>query len=38
MREGMRVGAELGVQRGLFANMTLAQWTSCKRYYAVDIW
>jgi hypothetical protein len=36
--EGMRVGAELGVHRGSFANMTLTAWKRCKRYYAIDVW
>ena len=32
------VGAELGVQRGLFSEHTLTKWTNCKRYYLVDAW
>lgn len=36
--EGMKVGAELGVQRGLFAEHNLKFWTSCEKYYLVDVW
>ena len=36
--EKMKVGAELGVQRGVFAKVTLEHWPSCERYYLVDIW
>mmetsp|Transcript_87449 Transcript_87449/g.155099 ORF Transcript_87449/g.155099 Transcript_87449/m.155099 type:complete len:237 (-) Transcript_87449:166-876(-) len=36
--EGMRTGAELGVQAGLFSKATLAQWPSCKSYMLVDVW
>lgn len=32
------VGAELGVERGEFARVTLAQWTKCTRYVLVDKW
>lgn len=35
---GLTVGAELGVQRGEFANTTLNGWTKCKKYYLIDIW
>lgn len=36
--EGMRIGAELGVQLGLFAKDTLTSWPSCRTYYLVDLW
>jgi hypothetical protein len=36
--EGMKVGAELGVQRGIYAEHNLAIWTSCEKYYLVDVW
>ncbi|PNW79477.1 hypothetical protein CHLRE_09g416700v5 [Chlamydomonas reinhardtii] len=35
---GLRVGVELGVQRGHFAAHTLKTWPSATRYYLVDIW
>lgn len=31
-------GAELGVQTGAYAEHVLNVWTSCKKYYLVDIW
>jgi predicted O-methyltransferase YrrM len=34
----MRVGVELGVQKGEFAAHMLAGWPSCTRYYLVDLW
>lgn len=34
--EAFEVGAELGVQQGVFAAETLYIWRSCKRYYLVD--
>jgi hypothetical protein len=34
-QEGMKVGAELGVQKGAFARHTLDIWKSCERYYLV---
>lgn len=37
-QEGFTVGAELGVQRGWFANLTLSTWPSCRKYYLVDAW
>lgn len=36
--EGFTTGAELGVQKGWFANQTLSTWPSCRKYYLVDIW
>ena len=36
--EGFRIGAELGVKEGNFANTTLHQWKSCHKYVLVDIW
>ena len=36
--EGLRTGAELGVQLGGFAAHTLTVWKSCQRYYLIDIW
>ncbi|GBG00585.1 hypothetical protein Rsub_13297, partial [Raphidocelis subcapitata] len=35
---GFKVGAELGVQRGIFAAAMLRNWPSCEKYYLVDIW
>ena len=34
----LSVGAELGVQEGIFANITLSNWTKCKKYYLIDVW
>ena len=36
--EGLAVGAELGVLVGEFAEVTLQKWTSCTKYYLVDLW
>jgi hypothetical protein len=36
--EGMKTGAELGVQRGVFAEQTLQQWPMCTDYLLVDVW
>jgi len=36
--EKKEVGAELGVQRGIFAKHNLRHWPSCKRYFLVDVW
>jgi hypothetical protein len=36
--EHMTVGAELGVQRGLFSVEMLKRWPSCKEYHLVDLW
>ncbi|KAI8927914.1 hypothetical protein BC831DRAFT_450950 [Entophlyctis helioformis] len=36
--EGMTVGAELGVQRGLFSETALTHWPACTRYILVDVW
>eukprot|EP00890_Picochlorum_soloecismus_P006229 jgi/Picsp_1/6607/NSC_03950-R1_conserved hypothetical len=35
---GFTSGAELGVQRGIFAETTLGAWPSCRKYILVDIW
>eukprot|EP00947_MAST-08B_sp_MAST-8B-sp1_P000574 g574.t1 len=35
---GARVGAELGVQRGAFAEELLSRWTNCQVYVLVDTW
>eukprot|EP01038_Epipyxis_sp_PR26KG_P010306 gene10306-13852_t len=35
---GFTSGAELGVQRGIFALNNLQRWTSCKKYILVDLW
>jgi len=32
------VGAELGVQQGLFAEHILKHWPSCTKFYLIDIW
>jgi hypothetical protein len=36
--EGFRVGAEVGVQHGTFAQTTLSHWPSCEKYYLIDVW
>lgn len=36
--ENMTIGAELGVQRGIFANTMLSRWPSNKEYVLVDVW
>jgi len=36
--EGMAVGIELGVQRGLYTEKTLSRWTKCKHMTLVDVW
>lgn len=36
--EKLEIGAELGVQAGVFAFQTLSNWPSCKKYVLVDIW
>ena len=36
--EQAQVGVELGVQTGIFAEETLRQWSSNKKYYLVDVW
>lgn len=33
--EGMEVGIELGVQRGVYSETILSQWTKCKKYILV---
>ncbi len=35
---GFTVGAELGVQQGLFTETTLKQWHGAKTYVLVDVW
>ena len=35
--EGMAVGVELGVQRGLYAEILLNQWTKCKKFILVRV-
>lgn len=37
-REEMLIGAELGVQRGLFAEHMLRNWPNCSKYVLVDLW
>lgn len=37
-REGKRIGAEVGVQKGFFANEILSKWTSCEKYILIDPW
>jgi hypothetical protein len=37
-KEKFKIGVELGVQRGLFAETTLTDWHSCERYVLVDLW
>jgi hypothetical protein len=36
--EGFTSAAELGVQRGLFAETIMSQWPKMTKWYAVDIW
>eukprot|EP00192_Tetraselmis_astigmatica_P013191 CAMPEP_0117665278 /NCGR_PEP_ID=MMETSP0804-20121206/9723_1 /TAXON_ID=1074897 /ORGANISM="Tetraselmis astigmatica, Strain CCMP880" /LENGTH=338 /DNA_ID=CAMNT_0005472677 /DNA_START=109 /DNA_END=1125 /DNA_ORIENTATION=+ len=36
--EGFKVGAELGVQMGIFAAKTLSRWPSVEEYLLVDLW
>eukprot|EP00775_Hariotina_reticulata_P002367 gene2367-2672_t len=36
--EGLKIGAELGVQAGQFASETLQSWHNCTRYYLIDTW
>jgi hypothetical protein len=36
--EGMAVGIELGVQRGLYTEKTLSRWIKCKHMTLVDVW
>lgn len=35
---GYRTGAQLGVQYGEYAKLTLAKWVSCEQYWLVDMW
>jgi hypothetical protein len=35
---GLKTGAELGVQQGLFSEVTLGNWSDCDRYYLIDVW
>ncbi|GBF93712.1 hypothetical protein Rsub_06815 [Raphidocelis subcapitata] len=35
---GAKTGAELGVQRGIFAEQVLARWRGCTQYHLVDVW
>jgi hypothetical protein len=37
-KAGFKVGAELGVQQGLFAEHILKHWPSCTTFYLIDIW
>jgi len=37
-QEGKKVGVELGVQKGKFAEKILRQWKSCEQYMLVDLW
>jgi hypothetical protein len=37
-KEGLQVGAEIGVKTGAFAQRTLRLWNKCKRYYLIDQW
>lgn len=37
-KENMTVGAELGVQKGIFTVQMLKRWPSCKEYHLVDLW
>jgi len=33
-----KVGAELGVQIGVFAEKNLKRWSKCEKYYLIDLW
>lgn len=35
---GLKVGAELGVQAGLYSFELLSHWPSCTKLYLVDVW
>ena len=37
-KEKFKIGVELGVQRGHFAEKTLSGWHGCERYVLVDLW
>eukprot|EP01006_Ploeotia_vitrea_P065912 TRINITY_DN9401_c0_g1_i2.p1 TRINITY_DN9401_c0_g1~~TRINITY_DN9401_c0_g1_i2.p1 ORF type:complete len:314 (+),score=29.95 TRINITY_DN9401_c0_g1_i2:56-997(+) len=37
-REGMKVGLEIGVQEGKFAESMLSKWKSVQTYYCLDAW
>lgn len=37
-QQGFTVGAEIGVQLGLFAEWNLRNWPSCTKYILVDTW
>jgi hypothetical protein len=34
----LKVGIEIGVQRGEYAEELLSLWKSCKKYYLIDVW
>lgn len=36
--EKLEIGAELGVQRGIFSKRNLVTWKTCKKYVLVDLW
>lgn len=36
--EGFKIGAELGVQKGLYSKVVLSQWKSADKYVLVDLW
>lgn len=36
--EGMRIGAEVGVQRGMFTQQLLGQWHKAELFFAIDMW
>ena len=37
-REGLKIGAELGVKRGAYSKIVLSQWKSAEKYVLVDLW
>jgi len=37
-KEGLKIGVELGVQRGLFTKDILGTWKSAEEYTLVDLW
>ena len=34
----LKIGVELGVQKGIFASQTLEKWKSVKSYHLIDLW
>ncbi|CAF0946163.1 unnamed protein product, partial [Didymodactylos carnosus] len=36
--ERLTTGAEIGVQKGIFSEILLRNWTNCAEYHAIDLW